>query len=84
MDNDDNHEIMLSLGSPMRALALIDVSNDGTLVMIERLEPPLLSTGVGFVYGKSIDWNNDGYDEIISFSPEGNVLKIQPYLRVRT
>ena len=26
-----------------------------------------------------IDWNNDGYDEIISFSPEGNVLKIQPY-----
>ena len=80
LDNDDNHEIMLSLGSPMRALALIDVSNDGTLVMIERLEPPLLSTGVGFVYGKSIDWNNDGYDEIISFSPEGNVLKIQPYL----
>ena len=80
LDNDDNHEIMLSLGSPMRALALIDVSNDGTLIMIERLEPPLLSTGVGFVYGKSIDWNNDGYDEIISFSPEGNVLKIQPYL----
>ena len=80
LDNDGNHEIMLSLGSPMRALALIDVSNDGTLIMIERLEPPLLSTGVGFVYGKSIDWNNDGYDEIISFSPEGNVLKIQPYL----
>ena len=62
----------------MRALALIDVSSEGDLIMIERLEPTALSTGVGFVYGKSIDWNNDGYDEIISFSPEGNVLKIQP------
>ena len=63
----------------MRALALIDVSSDGDLIIIERLEPPALSTGVGFIYGQSVDWNNDGYDEIISFSPEGNVLKIQPY-----
>ena len=79
LDNNNDQEILLSLGSPMRALALIDVSSEGDLIMIERLEPTALSTGVGFVYGKSIDWNNDGYDEIISFSPEGNVLKIQPY-----
>ena len=79
LDNNNDQEILLSLGSPMRALALIDLDSENNLVMIESLEPTALKTGVGFVYGKSIDWNNDGYDEIISFSPEGNVLKIQPY-----
>ena len=79
LDNDGDQEIMLSLGSPMRDLALIDLDSEGNLIMIERLEPPELSSGTGFIYGKSVDWNNDGYDEIISFSPEGNVLKIQPY-----
>ena len=75
----NDQEILLSLGSPMRSLALIDLDSENNLVIIESLEPTALKTGVGFVYGKSIDWNNDGYDEIISFSPEGNVLKIQPY-----
>ena len=79
LDNNNDQEILLSLGSPMRALALIDLDSENNLVMIESLEPTALKTGVGFVYGKSIDWNNDGYDDIISFSPEGNVLKIQPY-----
>jgi len=79
LDNDEDQEILLSLGSPMRSLALIDLDSENNLVMIEHLEPTALSTGIGFVYAKSIDWNNDGYDEIISFSPEGNVLKIQPY-----
>ena len=79
LDNNNDQEILLSLGSPMRSLALIDLDSENNLVIIESLEPTVLKTGVGFVYGKSIDWNNDGYDEIISFSPEGNVLKIQPY-----
>ena len=55
LDNDEDQEILLSLGSPMRSLALIDLDSENNLVMIEHLEPTALSTGIGFVYAKSID-----------------------------
>jgi len=79
LDNDDDQEILLSLGSPLRGLSIIDLDEEGNLIMIERLEPSALKTGIGFVYGAALDWNRDGYDEILSFSPEGNVMIIQPY-----
>jgi len=79
LDNDDDQEIILSLGSPLRGLSIIDLDKEGNLIMVERLEPSALKTGIGFVYGVALDWNRDGYDEILSFSPEGNVMKIQPY-----
>ena len=78
LDNDDDQEILLSLGSPLRGLSIIDLDEEGNLTMIERLEPSALKTGIGFVYGAALDWNRDGYDEILSFSPEGNVMTIQP------
>ena len=38
-----------------------------------------MSSGVGAIFVTAVDWNHDGYDEIITFSPEGNILRAQPF-----
>ncbi|MFQ6677765.1 MAG: putative Ig domain-containing protein [Fidelibacterota bacterium] len=79
-DNDDDQELLVSLGSPVRGLAIVDINRNGELEITTRLEPESMRFGSGFVYGGVIDFNRDGYDDIISFSPEGNVMKAQPFL----
>jgi len=79
-DNDDDQELLVSLGSPVRGLAIVDVNADDELEITTRLEPESMRFGSGFVYGGVIDFNHDGYDDIISFSPEGNVMKAQPFI----
>ncbi|HIC38420.1 MAG TPA: VCBS repeat-containing protein, partial [Candidatus Marinimicrobia bacterium] len=78
-DGDDDQELVVSLGSPVRGLAIVDVNKDGQLFISNRLEPEAMRFGSGFVYVGVVDWNNDGFDDIISFSPEGNVMKAQPF-----
>ncbi|HJM12580.1 MAG TPA: VCBS repeat-containing protein, partial [Candidatus Marinimicrobia bacterium] len=80
MDGDDDQELVVSLGSPVRGLAIVDVNEEGQLFITNRLEPETMRFGSGFVYAGAVDWNNDGFDDIISFSPEGNVMKAQPFL----
>ncbi len=79
-DNDDDQELLVSLGSPVRGLAIVDINEDGELEITTRLEPESMRFGSGFVYGGVVDFNHDGYDDIISFSPEGNVMKAQPFI----
>ncbi|MCH7613068.1 MAG: VCBS repeat-containing protein, partial [Candidatus Marinimicrobia bacterium] len=79
-DNDDDQELLVSLGSPVRGLAIVDINEDGQLEITTRLEPESMRFGSGFVYGGVVDFNHDGYDDIISFSPEGNVMKAQPFI----
>ncbi|HIB61239.1 MAG TPA: VCBS repeat-containing protein, partial [Candidatus Marinimicrobia bacterium] len=81
-DNDDDQELLVSLGSPVRGLAVVDVNSDGELEITTRLEPESMRFGSGFVYAGVVDWNRDGYDDIISFSPEGNVMKAQPFMNI--
>ncbi len=78
-DGDDDQELVVSLGSPVRGLAIVDVDDEGQLMVTSRLEPENMRFGSGFVYAGVVDWNRDGLDDIISFSPEGNVLKAQPF-----
>lgn len=79
-DNDDDQELLVSLGSPVRGLAIVDINEEGQLEITTRLEPESMRFGSGFVYGGVVDFNHDGYDDIISFSPEGNVMKAQPFI----
>lgn len=81
-DGDDDQELVVSLGSPVRGLAIVDVNDEGQLEITSRLEPKSMRFGSGFVYAGAVDWNRDGLDDIISFSPEGNVLKAQPFFNV--
>ena len=81
-DNDGDQELLVSLGSPVRGLAIVDVNSDGELEITTRLEPESMRFGSGFVYAGVVDWNRDGYDDIISFSPEGNVMKAQPFMNI--
>ena len=81
-DNDGDQELLVSLGSPVRGLAVVDVNSDGELEITTRLEPESMRFGSGFVYAGVVDWNRDGYDDIISFSPEGNVMKAQPFMNI--
>ncbi len=78
-DGDGDSELAVSLGSPRRSLAIIDVDNDGKLFIKDELVPELLKSGSGLIYAAAIDYNNNGYHDLIAFSPEGSVLKIQPY-----
>ena len=80
--NDGDQELLVSLGSPVRGLAIVDVNSDGELEITTRLEPESMRFGSGFVYAGVVDWNRDGYDDIISFSPEGNVMKAQPFMNI--
>lgn len=81
-DGDNDQELLVSLGSPVRGLAVVDVNENGELEITSKLEPESMRFGSGFVYAGAVDWNMDGFDDIISFSPEGNVLKAQPYNNV--
>ncbi len=77
-DGDQKEELIVSLGSPRRSLAIIDYTDDGSLEVIEELAPPSLQSGSGFIYSAVVDYDRNGYDDIVAFSPEGNVIKTLP------
>jgi hypothetical protein len=79
MDGDGDQEPILALGSPWRGFVVVDVSDSGELKIVARLRPDGLRSGSGFVYVSAVDWDRDGLDEVVGYSPEGNVLRIQPF-----
>jgi len=78
-DGDGSDELIVSLGSPRRSLAIIDQAMNGELEVTAELTPDLLKSGSGFIYSATVDYDRNGYVDLIAFSPEGSVLKIQPY-----
>lgn len=78
-DGDKDQELLISLGSPLRDLAIVELNKNGELKITDRIKPESMNFGSGFVYASATDWNLDGFDDLICFSPEGNVLKAQPY-----
>ncbi|MFH1852953.1 MAG: putative Ig domain-containing protein [Candidatus Neomarinimicrobiota bacterium] len=78
-DGDGDQELVVTLSSPRRSLAVIDADSDGIISVIDELKPAALSSGSGFLYSVACDFDGDDRDDLIAFSPEGNILKIQPF-----
>lgn len=78
-DNDGDQEIAVSLGLPLRGIVIVDVDDSGKLVIMDSLKPAFLRSGSEFVYVATADYDRDGFDDLIAFSPEGNYLKAQPF-----
>ncbi len=78
-DGDLNDELIVSLGSPRRSLAIIDYNDENQLEITQELVPSSLKSGSGFIYTAAIDYDRNGYDDLVVFSPEGSVVKAQPF-----
>ena len=80
-DADGEQEIVLSLGSPFRGFAIVDSSPTG-LSITKKVRPDQLLVGSGLLYVAASDYDYDGYDDIVAFSPDGNVIKAQPFYNI--
>ncbi|MFQ6605029.1 MAG: putative Ig domain-containing protein [Fidelibacterota bacterium] len=79
VDGDGDQEIAASLGAPLRSVVLIDRHAEGDLYERTMIDPAIFRTGAGFVFVAALDYDRDFRDDIILFSPEGNVLKAQTF-----
>ena len=78
-DGDMDQELAVSLGSPMREIAILDLNDNGEWQIIQSIKPNGMRSGIGAVYVAAVDWSRDGYDEVVVVSPEGDVLRTQPF-----
>ncbi len=82
-DSDGDEEITVSLGIPDRGISILDIDENGELVVVKTLKPTFLRSGSGFVFVTAVDYDRDGFDDLIAFSPEGNYLKAQPFYNIQ-
>ena len=80
-DADGDQEIVLSLGSPFRGFAVVN-SNSGGLFLSKKVRPDQLLVGSGLLYVGVVDYDGDGYDDVIALSPDGNTIKAQPFYNI--
>lgn len=78
-DGDADQELAVSLGSPVRGIMVLDVNDSGNFVELRELQPEGMKSGIGFVYVAAVDYDMDGFDDLLAFSPEGSTLRVQPY-----
>ena len=78
-DGDMDQELAVSLGSPLREIVILDLNENGAWRVVQTLKLNGMRSGIGAIYVASTDWNRDGFDEIIAFSPEGDVLRTQSF-----
>lgn len=78
-DGDMDQELVVSLGSPLREVVVLDLNEDGEWVSVQSVKPNGMRSGIGATYVVSLDWNLDGYDEIVIISPEGDLFRAQPF-----
>ncbi len=81
-DNDGDQEIVAALGTPDRGFTLVDIDSTGKPQIVTRIYPKSMRSGSGFVFVAVVDYDRDGYDDLIGFTPEGNVLKAQAFYNV--
>ena len=81
-DGDMDQELAVSLGSPLREIVILDLNDEGEWVVIQTVKPNGMRSGIGAIYVTAVDWNRDGFDEIIVLSPEGDVLRTQPFYNI--
>ena len=81
-DADGDQEIVLALGSPYRGFAFLDYDNQGRLFITKKVRPDDLLVGSGLLYAAIVDYDNDGYEDLLALSPEGNTIKAQPFYNI--
>ena len=81
-DGDLDQEIAVSLGSPLREIVILDLNDNSEWRVVQTIQPNSMRSGIGAIYVASVDWNRDGYDEIVALSPEGDILRTQPFYNV--
>ena len=81
-DADGDQEIVLALGSPYRGFAFLDYDNQGRLFITKKVRPDDLLIGSGLLYAAIVDYDNDGYEDLLALSPEGNTIKAQPFYNI--
>ena len=77
-DADGDQELVLALGSPFRGFAIVDSSPNG-LSLTKKVRPDQLLVGSGLLYVGVVDYDGDGYDDVLALSPDGNTIKAQPF-----
>ena len=73
-DGDGDQELVLALGSPFRGFAIINSTPSG-LSIEKKIRPDQLLVGSGLLYIGVVDYDYDGYEDIIALSQDGNILK---------
>ena len=80
-DADGDQEIALALGSPFRGFAIINYNSNG-LSLTKKVRPDQLLVGSGLLYIGVVDYDGDGYDDVLALSPDGSTIKAQPFYNI--
>ena len=80
-DSDGDQEIVLALGSPFRGFAVVNTDANG-MSLSKKIRPDQLLVGSGLLYVGVVDYDGDGYDDILALSPDGNTIKAQPFYNI--
>ena len=80
-DADGDQEIVLALGSPFRGFAIVNSSPNG-LSLTKKVRPDQLLVGSGLLYVGVVDYDGDGYDDVVALSPDGSTIKVQPFYNI--
>ena len=80
-DADGDEELILSLGSPFRGFAIVDYREQG-LVLTKKVRPDELLIGSALLYVGVVDYDSDGYADVLAVSQEGSTLKAQPFYNI--
>ena len=78
---DGDQEIVLALGSPFRGFAIVD-SSPGGLSLVKKVRPDQLLVGSGLIYVGVVDYDGDGYEDVLALSQDGNTIKAQPFYNI--
>jgi len=81
-DGDMDQELVVSLGSPLREIVILDLNDNNEWIIKQTVKPNGMRSGISALYVSAVDWNRDGYDEIIVLSPEGDILRTQPFYNI--
>ena len=81
-DGDMDQEVAVSLGSPLREIVILDLNKDNEWRIVQTLKPNGMKSGISAVYVSAIDWNRDGFDDLVIVSAEGEVLRTQPFYNI--
>ena len=81
-DGDMDQELAVSLGSPLREIIILDLNKNNEWRIIQTLKPNGMKSGIGSIYVTAMDWDRNGYDDLIIVSAEGEILRTQPFYNV--
>ena len=79
-DADGDQELVLSLGSPYRGFAILDLDSQGRLVIIKKIRPDELLVGSGLLYSAIVDYDNDGMVDMYNSRKDG-IASVANYLK---